>query len=182
MLFVAERVFEMSSNVAYLGGGCFWCLEAIYQLVKGVEQVVSGYAGGGAEDNPTYHNHGAHAEVVAVKFDPAVVSYKTLLDIFWAIHNPTTLNRQGNDVGESYRSIILYTNEAQHKTAEASKQEAAALWDDPIVTFIQPLDAFHPAEDYHQNFYNNNPSNPYCQVVTNPKLAAFRKKFKHLLT
>ncbi len=167
---------------AYLAGGCFWCIEALYQRVKGVELVVSGYAGGGSADSPTYRDHGNHAETVEVTFDPKVIDYETIVAMFWSAHNPTTLNRQGNDVGPAYRSIILTTSDEQQSTAEKSRDETGQpLWDDPIVTEIRPLDTFSEAEDYHQDYFNQNPNNPYCQVIINPKLAKFKKKFAHLL-
>jgi peptide-methionine (S)-S-oxide reductase len=172
----------MSHNIekAVLGGGCFWCLDATYQLIEGVNKVTSGYAGGRVND-PTYEavSSGStnHAEVVEVEFNPDQISYKDILDIFWAIHDPTTLNRQGADMGSQYRSIILYQNDKQQQIAQKSKAEVARLWKDPIVTEIVPLEDFFPAEDYHQNFYKKNPNQMYCQVVINPKLAKLREKF-----
>lgn len=174
-----------SLQTAVLGGGCFWCLEAVFQLVKGVERVVNGYAGGHSA-NPTYedvlsHTTG-HAEVVQITFNPAVMSYGQLLEIFWHIHDPTTLNRQGNDVGEQYRSIILYADDTQRRQAEKSLNKVAlSIWDEPIVTQIQQLQRFYPAEAYHQNYFNNNPSKAYCQAVINPKLQKFQEKFENLL-
>lgn len=170
---------------AYLGGGCFWCLEAIYQRVKHVEHVTSGY-GGGTLDNPTYEQVGGgstgHAEVVKVDFDPKQITYEKLLEIFWHIHDPTTLDRQGQDVGPQYRSIILYANEEEKSAAERSlKDVGQPLWPAPIVTQIQPLEKFYPAEDYHQNYFNNHPEAAYCQVVINPKLAKFNQNFAQLL-
>lgn len=171
---------------ATLGGGCFWCVEAVYQDLKGVHQVVSGYAGGSVE-NPTYQQVCAgttgHAEVTQITFDPEVISYEELLYIFWRTHDPTTLNRQGADVGPQYRSIILYHNEEQKAIAEKSKRETdqSDLWPNPIVTEIAPLTDFYPAEDYHQNYYRNNPAQPYCQVVIDPKVQKFRKEFKDRL-
>ncbi len=169
-------------QVATLGGGCFWCLEAVYQQLKGVESVVSGYAGGSAP-NPTYKQvctgTTGHAEVVQITFDPDVVSFADLLDVFFTIHDPTTLNRQGADVGTQYRSAI-FTHDAQQKAvAEAKIGEfsEAKLWSDPIVTQVTALDTFYPAEDYHQNYYRNNPFQGYCQAVIAPKVAKFRKKF-----
>lgn len=167
-------------ETATLGGGCFWCLEAAYQQIRGVEQVVSGYAGGQTV-SPTYEQVSGggtgHAEVVQVQFDPAVLSYTDVLDIFWAIHDPTTPGRQGNDVGSQYRSIILYADEEQKQVAEKSISTVAKLWPNPIVTQIEPLDKFYPAEDYHQNYFNNHPEQGYCQAVINPKLQKLRQKF-----
>jgi peptide-methionine (S)-S-oxide reductase len=170
---------------ATLAGGCFWCTEAVFQEVKGVTKVVSGYTGGKTE-NPTYnsaHFSGSgHAEAVQITFDPQIISYAELLRIFYYVHDPTTLNRQGHDVGEEYRSAIFYANDEQRKIAEdITKNFAPTLWKDPIVTQITKLGRFWPAESYHQNFYKNDPKQPYCQVIINPKLKKFRKKFKSLL-
>lgn len=169
---------------AVLGGGCFWCLEASYQLIDGVIRVVPGYAGG-TKENPSYwdlHKSGNnHAEVVQIDFDPKVITYADILDIFWAIHDPTTLDRQGNDVGPEYRSIILYMDEAQKQTAEKSKQDVQKLWDNPIVTEIKPLDHFYEAEKEHHNYFQNHPNQAYCQVIINPKLEKLRKKFAQKL-
>lgn len=170
---------------AILAGGCFWCIEAVYQLVKGVEKVISGYTGGHT-DNPTYDQmhiiETGHAEAVEITFDPKIISYRQLLEIFYYVHDPTTLNRQGNDVGEEYRSEIFYKDQEQKKIAEdVTENFATSLWDDPIVTKITPLTKFYPAENYHQNFFKNNPDQAYCQVVINPKLEKFRKKFESLL-
>jgi peptide-methionine (S)-S-oxide reductase len=165
---------------AVLGGGCFWCLEASFQLIKGVHKVTSGYAGGKSK-NPSYWDlhspHNTHAEVVKIEFDPKIISYEDILDIFWAIHDPTTLNRQGPDIGAEYRSIILYMNDEQKKIAFDSKDKTQKLWDDPIVTEIEPLTEFHEAEEEHQNFFKKHPELGYCQVVINPKLEKLRKKF-----
>ncbi|HHY57109.1 MAG TPA: peptide-methionine (S)-S-oxide reductase MsrA [Chloroflexi bacterium] len=169
-------------ELATLGGGCFWCLEAVYVELRGVEKVVSGYAGGHVK-NPTYREvcSGAtgHAEVVQVTFDPAVISYADILRVFFTIHDPTTLNRQGADVGTQYRSIILYHNEAQKQTAIEVMQEVTAqrLWNNPLVTELAPLDVFYPAEEYHQDYFARNPLQPYCQVVIAPKVAKFRKHY-----
>lgn len=166
---------------ATLGGGCFWCLEAVYENVKGVKDVVSGYAGGHTE-NPDYRSvcsgQTGHAEVVQITYDPNVVSYDDLLKIFWRIHDPTTLNRQGADVGTQYRSIILYHDEEQKRLAEASKAEAQKHFRDPIVTEIVPLEKFWPAEAYHQDYFKNNPYQGYCQAVVAPKVEKFRQNFK----
>ena len=178
----------MSSTMetATLGGGCFWCVEAIYQDVIGVHKVVSGYAGGAIE-NPTYHQvcsgTTGHAEVAQIVFDPAVISFEEILFIFWCTHDPTTLNRQGNDVGTQYRSVIFYHDEQQKSIAERSKAETEAsdLWPDPIVTEIAPLTIFYEGEDYHQNYFVENPYQPYCIFVINPKVQKFRKSFRDKL-
>lgn len=173
-------------ETATLGGGCFWCVEAVYQDVKGVERVVSGYAGGHVE-NPTYQQvctgRTGHAEVAQITFDPDFISYEEILYIFWRVHDPTTLNRQGNDVGPQYRSAIFYHDEEQKAIAERSlaEAEAAKVWPNPIVTEIAPLDTFYEAEDYHQNYYRNNPYQPYCMYVIDPKVRKFRKSFQERL-
>lgn len=158
---------------ATFGAGCFWCVEAVYQRIDGVTKVVPGYAGG-TKDNPTYKEVctglTGHAEVAQVTFDPSKVSYERLLEVFWQAHDPTTLNRQGNDVGTQYRSVIFYHNEKQKAAAEKSRKEAQRYFDRPIVTEIKPLTKFYVAEDYHHNYYNNNTSQPYCQFVIKPKL------------
>lgn len=169
-------------EVTTLGGGCFWCLEAAYLELRGVEKVVSGYAGGHVV-NPTYRavctGTTGHAEVVQVTFDPAVISYADILQVFFTIHDPTTLNRQGADVGPQYRSVIFYHDTTQQQTAEAVMQQVAAsgVWSSHLVTQLEPLDHFYPAEDYHQDYYSNNPNQPYCQVVVAPKVAKVRKQF-----
>jgi len=169
-----------------LGGGCFWCVEAIYQDVVGVQQVVSGYAGGRVK-NPSYQQvctgTTGHAEVVQITFDPAVISFEDILYIFWRTHDPSTVNRQGADVGTQYRSIILYHNEAQRAIAEKSKQEtdASGLWPEPIVTQIAPLDTFYQAEGYHQDYYRSNPYQPYCMMVIDPKVKKFKQQFQDRL-
>jgi peptide-methionine (S)-S-oxide reductase len=168
--------------VATLAGGCFWCLEAVYEQLEGVIQVESGYSGGKVP-NPSYRlvctGTTGHAEVVQLTFDPEVVAFKDLLEVFFTIHDPTTLNRQGADVGSQYRSAIFYHDEAQKETAEQviREIEAAGIWDDPIVTEVQPFTAFYRAEDYHQEYYRNNSFQPYCQVVIAPKVAKFRRKY-----
>ena len=171
---MAER-----TEIATLGGGCFWCLDAAYREIDGVVDVVSGYAGG-KRPNPTYEQvcSGAtgHAEVVQVAFEPSVISYPEILDIFWSIHDPTTLNRQGADVGTQYRSVILYHDDAQRAEAEASRDAIRALWSNPVVTEIIPLDAFYRAEDYHQDYFAHHPEQGYCAVVINPKLEKLRKQ------
>jgi peptide-methionine (S)-S-oxide reductase len=164
-----------------LGGGCFWCLEAMYQQVPGVTKVVSGYAGGYTE-KPTYKdvcNGGTgHAEVVRVEFDPAKLTLDDVLELFWEAHDPTTLNRQGADIGDQYRSIILCENDAQKQAAEKSLAAAQAKFSDKIVTQIVPLTKFHEGEGYHQDYYNLNPNQPYCRAVIGPKLEKFRKKLR----
>ena len=167
------------TEIATLGGGCFWCTEAVYQELNGVQKVESGYAGG-TVNNPTYRQvctgTTGHAEVVQVTFDPAVVSFKDILNVFFTIHDPTTLNRQGADVGPQYRSVILTHDAGQRATAEEviARVEAEGIWDDPIVTEVVPLEAFYRAEDYHQEYYRSNRGQPYCQVVIAPKVAKFR--------
>jgi peptide-methionine (S)-S-oxide reductase len=177
----AQPAKSMSTNkteLATFGGGCFWCMEAFFQRIPGVKSVASGYAGGHTE-NPTYaqvcSGTTGHAEVIQIEFDPQQFSYKKLLKFFWEAHDPTTLNRQGADTGTQYRSIILCQNEAQKVTAEKSKAEAAKIFSGPIVTEIVPLKKFYKAEDYHQNFYNNNSNQPYCSVTIPPKLKKLEK-------
>lgn len=168
---------------ATFGGGCFWCTEAIFKRVKGVTEVISGYAGGKRE-NPKYEqvSSGAtgHAEAVQLTFDPQIISYEHLLDIFWATHNPTTLNQQGADLGTQYRSVIFYHNEKQKEIAEKSKEkiEKEHMYDNPVVTEIIPFDKFYTAEQYHQNYYEQNKnSNPYCSLVISPKIKKLLEKF-----
>jgi peptide-methionine (S)-S-oxide reductase len=179
---MSEHHFE----VATLGGGCFWCLDAIYRDVQGVDRVVSGYSGGHVA-NPTYEQvcgkRTGHAEVVQVWYDPAVITYDEILYIFWRIHDPTTLNRQGNDVGPQYRSVIFYHDDAQKAAAERTRAEAETgrVWPDPIVTEIVPFETFYEAEGYHQDYFNNNPSQPYCVYVVDPKVRKFRKSFQDKL-
>ena len=160
-------------ETATFGGGCFWCMEAVLQRIEGVLSVTSGYAGGSASQ-PTYEQvctgDTGHAEVVQVEFDPHLISYEELLDVFWQAHDPTTLNQQGADVGTQYKSIILTANDEQRKLAEASRKKAQKNWHDPIVTEIRPLEKFWKAEDYHQNYYNTHTSAGYCRVVISPKL------------
>jgi len=169
-----------------LGAGCFWCVEAIFQEIQGVHKVVSGYMGGKTE-NPTYKEvcsgTSGHVEVARIWYDPQTVTFDQLLEVFWHSHDPTTMNRQGNDVGEQYRSVIFYHNDDQKVAAESSKAktDSSDLWSDPIVTTIEEASAFYEAEDYHQNYYANNSSQSYCSFVIGPKIAKFRKEFKHLL-
>ena len=171
-----------SMELATLAGGCFWCLEAVYQQLKGVHKVESGYAGG-AKVNPSYQlvctGMTGHAEVVQITFDPAVVTYRELLQVFFTIHDPTTLNRQGADVGTQYRSAIFYHSTQQKQTAEQviAEMTAAQIWDHPIVTELQPYTIFYKAEQYHQNYFQTHASQSYCQVVIAPKVAKFRKLF-----
>lgn len=171
-----------TTETATLAGGCFWCLEAVYELLKGVQSVQSGYAGGHVA-NPSYEAVCAgvtgHAEVVQVVFDPAQITYRDLLNVFFTIHDPTTLNRQGGDVGTQYRSAIYTHSEEQATIAREVIEELTAqhLWEEPIVTEVAPLDVFYPAEDYHAEYYRRNPGNPYCGVVIAPKVAKARAKF-----
>ncbi len=173
-------------ETATFGGGCFWCVEAVFQDLKGVEQVVSGYSGGSME-NPSYQavctGTTNHAEVVQITYDPEIISYEELLYVFWRTHDPTTLNRQGADVGPQYRSVIFYHNDEQQAIAQKSKQEtdASGLWRNPIVTEISPLRNFYPAEDYHQDYFRQNPYQPYCQMVIDPKVRKFKKEFQDKL-
>lgn len=174
----------MNSEKALLGGGCFWCLDAAYREVRGISAVVSGYAGG-ARANPSYEQicTGAtgHAEVVELTFDPALISFRDLLEIFFAIHDPTTLNRQGNDAGTQYRSVIFCQNKDQEIIAREviAELNASHTFSAPIVTEISPAPPFYPAETYHQNYFALNPGQGYCQIVIAPKLAKFRQKFLH---
>ena len=176
----------MSTQVATLAGGCFWCLEAVFDDVKGVLSVESGYAGGHVED-PGYQavcsGMTGHAEVVQVTFDPGQISYRDLLQVFFAIHDPTSLNRQGADVGTQYRSAIFYHDEDQKKIAEEviKDLDARNIWDKPIVTTLEKIEKFYLAEDYHQEYFARNPFQPYCQAVVAPKVAKFRKQFLELL-
>jgi methionine-S-sulfoxide reductase len=169
-----------------LGGGCFWCLEAVYDQLEGVTGVVSGYAGGHVP-NPSYNavcsGITGHAEVVQVSFDPEVIGLNEILEVFFTIHDPTTLNRQGADVGTQYRSAIFYQDAQQQQTAEQVRAaiEAAGIWDKPLVTEITALDTFYPAEDYHQEYYQRNPNQGYCRVVIDPKVAKFRQKYAQRL-
>jgi peptide-methionine (S)-S-oxide reductase len=171
---------------AVLGGGCFWCLEAVFDMAQGVEGVQSGYAGGTVVD-PTYRQvcsgTTGHAEVVGVNFDPGVISYAEILEIFLAMHDPTTLNRQGADVGTQYRSAIFYESEAQKETAESvlAEMDRDGPWDAPIVTEVSPLGVFYAAEDDHDDYFARNGGQPYCQIVVAPKVAKFRAKFAHRL-
>lgn len=171
-------------QTAIFGAGCFWCTEAIFQNLKGVSSVLPGYAGGRVP-NPTYEQvcggNTGHVEVAQIEFDPEQIKFVDLLNVLFAVHDPTTINRQGNDVGEQYASAVFYTSEEQKRQAEEFIKQARKEFSDPIITQVRALDKFYPDENYHQNYYNNNPGNPYCQVVISPKLEKFRKKFQNLL-
>ncbi len=176
---------ENREETITLGGGCFWCLEAVYDEMRGVTDVLSGYAGGHMA-NPTYRQVCAevtgHAEVVQVTFDPTVVSLEEILSVFFTIHDPTSLNRQGADVGTQYRSAIFYHSEGQRETAVnlINELNEANIWPNPIVTEVAPIGDFYVAEEYHQNYFANNPGQGYCRVVVAPKVAKFRQRFNHL--
>jgi peptide-methionine (S)-S-oxide reductase len=186
MRWIRSNDMEKNLMTATLAGGCFWCLEAVFDQVKGVHGVESGYAGGQMK-NPSYrevcNGNTGHAEVVQVHYDPNVVSYRDLLNIFFGIHDPTTLNRQGADVGTQYRSAIFYHNDEQKTIAETliKDLETQKIFDNPIVTEVVPLDNFYMAEDYHQEYFAKNPYQPYCMAVVSPKVSKFRKHFQELL-
>lgn len=171
-------------ETATLGGGCFWCVEAIFQDLKGVQKVESGYTGGHVA-NPTYREictgTTGHAEVIQVTFDPAVISFKEILEIFFTFHDPTTLNRQGADAGTQYRSAIFYHSPTQKTVAEEVKKSMQEIWDDPIVTEITPLDKYYKAEDYHQNYFKENPNQAYCSIVIAPKVKKLRQQYQEKL-
>jgi len=177
---------ETENAVATLGGGCFWCLEPVFQELKGVGDVVVGYSGGNVA-NPSYEQvctgNTGHAEVVRISYHPHIISYGELLTVFFSIHDPTTLNRQGADVGTQYRSVIFYHNGNQKEVAEQiiAEMESEGVWDDPVVTEVTAFDEFFIAEDYHQEYYEKNPNAGYCQLVIAPKMEKFRKKFKDKL-
>ncbi|HXK60887.1 MAG TPA: peptide-methionine (S)-S-oxide reductase MsrA [Acidobacteriota bacterium] len=181
-----QQASGKSEEVITLAGGCFWCVEAIFDDLKGVKQVESGYSGGHVP-NPTYEQvcsgRTGHAEVIEVTFDPQVISLEDILRIFFTVHDPTTLNRQGPDVGTQYRSAIFYRNEEQKRVAQEVMQEveASKIWDDPLVTQLEPFQAFYRAEDYHQEYYASNPNQPYCRVIIAPKVAKFREKYRSWL-
>jgi peptide-methionine (S)-S-oxide reductase len=170
---------QAKTETATLAGGCFWCMEAEYQTVPGVLKITSGFAGGNVP-NPSYEDvctgTTGHAEAIQIQYDPSKISYDKILDLFWKAHDPTTLNRQGNDEGTQYRSVIFYGDDAQKALAEKSKAAAQKEFSSPIVTEIVPLKAFYPAEGYHQNYFNNNPGNPYCTFVIRPKVNKFKKE------
>jgi peptide-methionine (S)-S-oxide reductase len=185
--FLSQRRGQLASTegnreVATLGGGCFWCLEAVFEQLRGVEKVVSGYSGGTVV-NPSYQQVSlgttGHAEVVQITFDPQIIAFKEILEVFFTIHDPTTLNRQGADVGPQYRSAIFYHSDEQKAVAEQVMQEldTAGIWDAPIVTEIAAFAIFYEAEDYHQEYYRRNPGQAYCQVVIAPKVAKFRRRY-----
>lgn len=169
-------------EVATLGAGCFWCVEAVFQSLKGVDSVVSGYSGGQIK-NPSYKEvcsgQTGHAEVTQIYFNPNIISFTELLEVFWQTHNPTTLNRQGNDVGTQYRSVIFYHTETQKQIAQNLKDKLniSGAWENPVVTEISPFQSFYKAEDYHQDYYNLNQEQPYCQMVVKPKIEKFKKAF-----
>jgi peptide-methionine (S)-S-oxide reductase len=177
---------QQNMQTAVFGGGCFWCGEAVFQRLQGVENVTAGYAGGTAK-SPTYEQVSAeqtgHAEAIKIEYNPEIISYDTLLSVFFSTHDPTTLNRQGNDVGEQYRSAILYATEEQRQEAEQfiQKLEEDKAFQNSIVTELAPLQDFYEAEDYHQNYYNKNKQAPYCQLVIDPKIQKLQQKYSHLL-
>ncbi len=172
------------SQTATVGGGCFWCIESVIKELRGVDSVTSGYAGGHVDD-PSYEavctGETGHAEVVQIEFEPDVIGYRDLLEVFFTIHNPTTLNRQGPDVGSQYRSIVLYHDDEQRQTIEAVIGDVQPLYDDEIVTEVEPLDTFYPAEEYHQDYFEKNPDDTYCTVNINPKLSKLREKHAGLM-
>lgn len=173
-------------EIAIFGNGCFWCTEAIFQKLIGVISVAPGYAGG-SKPNPTYEEvcsgTTGHAEVIKIEYDPTQIEYKVLLEVFFSTHDPTTLNRQGNDVGEQYRSVIFYVNDEQKKAAEQFIEQLSSekVYSSPIVTQIKPLDKFYEAEDYHHNYFEANKDKPYCQVIINPKLQKFKAHYSKLM-
>ena len=177
---------ETNTEIATLGGGCFWCVEAVFETLEGVSEVISGYTGG-LTKNPSYKEicggDTGHAEVVQVHFDPEKISFEQILEVFWTAHDPTTLNRQGNDVGTQYRSAIFYHNEGQRAASEKSKAlaNASGLWKNPVVTEISPLKTFYPAEEYHQGYFWENSRQPYCMFVIGPKLGKVQEKFSEML-
>jgi peptide-methionine (S)-S-oxide reductase len=181
-----ENIDSLELDTATFGAGCFWCVEAVFQDLKGVQKVESGYSGGHVK-NPSYREvtggKTGHVEVARIWFDSSIITYDVLLEVLWHSHDPTTMNRQGADVGTQYRSVIYYHNEDQQSAAEASKTktDSSGLWGNPIVTSIEPLENYYPAEDYHQNYFNNNSNQPYCAAVIGPKVQKVRKEFKHLL-
>ena len=184
--FMDEKGMQAAKEVATLGGGCFWCTEAVFDEFKGVEKIESGYSGGSVE-NQSYEDvctgTTGHAEAVQITFDPKVISFKELLQVFFTVHDPTTLNRQGADVGTQYRSAIFYHTNEQREIAEQAIKEfnAAKIWNKPIVTQVAPFKGFYMAEDYHQKYFENNPSQPYCQVVIAPKIVKLREHYRQKL-
>lgn len=183
-LYLSAKENNMKNEVATLGGGCFWCLEAVFEETRGVLEVISGYAGGDVV-NPSYEKVSMgktnHAEVVQISFDPSIISYEEILKIFWLIHDPTTLNRQGNDVGTQYRSVIFYHDEQQKKLAESSIKGLSSKFSQPIVTQLLPLPVFYKAEAYHQDYFKNNPTQGYCSFVVAPKVEKFKGTYKELV-
>ncbi|MFA9371832.1 MAG: peptide-methionine (S)-S-oxide reductase MsrA [Labilibaculum antarcticum] len=189
LLFGNTTMLEMKQNkelqTITLGAGCFWCVEAIFQELKGVDKVVSGYMGG--KEESTYEQvcsgETGHAEVCQISYDPTVISFKELLEVFWQVHDPTTLNRQGADVGSQYRSVIFYNNDEQKNIAETLKKKLneSGAWDNPVITEVSPSSIFYPAENYHQDYFNNNSNQPYCSFVIKPKQEKFKKAFKDKL-
>jgi len=183
---MTENADNAKTKIATFGTGCFWCTEAIFQQVEGVIKVTSGYSGGRV-DNPSYKEvctgTTGHAECLNIEYDPAKVSFDELLEMFWQVHDPTTLNRQGNDIGTQYRSVVFYHNDEQKAKVEKYKAELdkSGAWDNPIVTTLEPYVKFYPAEDYHQNYYNSNKGEGYCQFVIRPKVEKFEKVFKSKL-
>ena len=188
VMIIKSKTTERPSNleIATFGGGCFWCIEAIFQQLEGVTKVESGYSGGNTE-NPTYKEvcsgNTGHAEVCQITFNPKIISFDELLEVFWEIHDPTTLNRQGNDIGTQYRSIILYHSEEQKQKADDYKNyiDKSGIWENPIVTEIVPFEKFYKAENYHQNYYYQNSDQPYCSYVITPKIEKFQKIFENKL-
>ncbi|MBC7890525.1 MAG: peptide-methionine (S)-S-oxide reductase MsrA [Ferruginibacter sp.] len=178
-----DNVNNVTMDTATFGTGCFWCTEAIFQQVEGVSKVISGYSGGKV-DNPSYKQvctgTTGHAECLNIEYDPSKITFDELLEIFWQVHDPTTLNRQGNDIGTQYRSVVFYHNEAQKALVEKYKAalDKSGAWDNPVVTTLEPYMKFYPAEDYHQNYYNDNTGQGYCQFVIRPKVEKFQKVFK----
>ncbi len=183
---IITNMEAQKKEIATLGAGCFWCVEAVYEQLKGVTKVESGYSGGQTE-NPSYkqvcEGNTGHAEVCQIEFDPEIISYSELLSVFWSIHDPTTLNRQGADIGTQYRSVIYYHNDKQKAIAEEQIKliTEEKLYKDPIVTEITPFDVFYVAEEYHQEYFFNNPNQPYCRMVVGPKVDKFKKLFKNKL-
>lgn len=183
---VKEKEIDTKTESATFGAGCFWCVEACFADLKGVISVTSGYSGG-HKKNPTYkevcEGTTGHAEVACIVFDPAIISFEELLEVFWFVHDPTTLNRQGNDIGTQYRSVVFYHSDEQKRLAELYKNKLneSGAFDSPVVTEISPLKNYYAAEDYHQNYFENNPENPYCNAVVRPKVEKFRKVFKDRL-
>lgn len=179
-------MINSKNEIATFGSGCFWCTEAVFAKLKGVESVTAGYTGGSTE-NPTYEDvcggETGHAEVTQIAYDPEIISFTDLLEVFWKTHDPTTLNRQGNDIGTQYRSAIFFHTEEQKRLAEEYKEKlmASGIFSDPIVTEITKMDKFYPAENYHQDYYENNKSQPYCSFVITPKVEKFKKVFGNKL-